>query len=179
MKTKLKQTSNESQVSQEDSARLRSLHRACVINAHQLFHEGELLAEHGHYARAAFLAVAAYEEMGKAQIVADYAQNCSSFREFEKAFRDHRLKNAYMMRQAAADKEVTIVYDRENAGYQIDLREQALYVQYRDTYDDLILPSQITKDECEFVFKKTYEAFEEIENAERLNGRVGSKSLFK
>ena len=82
------------------------------------------------------------------------------------------------MRQASVGKETTIVYDERQAQYQIELRERGLYVQY-SANGELIVPSQITKDECDHVFERVLDAFAEIEHAERLNGRVGSKSLFK
>ncbi|MGA2718988.1 MAG: AbiV family abortive infection protein [Candidatus Acidiferrales bacterium] len=179
MKTQLKKVSKETEISTEEKKHLRALYRECFINAHQLLNEGKLLAEHGHYARATFLALTAHEEMGKAQLIADYAQGCSSKKEFQEAFRDHRIKHAYMMREATAESDATIVYNKDRSTYQIELREKALYVAWRNTYDNLVAPSQITRDECDSVFERVLEAFEEIEHAERLNGRIGSKGLFK
>jgi len=190
MKTVRKKTANEPNVSAEDRERLLKLYDAAVANARDLLEEAELLAGHNRYARAAFLAATAYEEMGKAQLVADYAADCSSSQELKKAFADHRTKAAYMMRQTLPDVETPttpgargtewlIVYDVQNAEYHVDLREQALYVAYREQYDDLILPSGITRDECEYVLTRVREAFAELEHAGWLNGRIGSKGLFK
>lgn len=118
----------------QDVPKLTALYEACVQNAKDLLGEAALLAKHGYYSRASFLATTAYEEMGKAQLVADYADNCSSQSEFKKAFSSHETKTAYMLREAFVDrqaKDATIIYDIRQALYQKLLRERALYVSYQ------------------------------------------------
>jgi AbiV family abortive infection protein len=147
------------------------------------------LAEYAKYHRATFLAITAYEEMGKAHLVADYADNVIADGEFMKAFRNHSFKMAYMNRfvslPAAGPRrrklkgDETISFDFRSAEYLVPLREQSLYVQWRQTFDNLILPVEITKAHYDDIFERVQDFFEEIDHAEWLNGRIGSKALFK
>jgi hypothetical protein len=75
--------------------------------------------------------------------------------------------------------EETITFDDRPAQYLVPLREQSLYVQWRDRFDNLILPVEITKAHYDDVFERVQDFFEEIDHAEWLNGRIGSKALFK
>jgi AbiV family abortive infection protein len=182
LKTRIRRASKDPDIPAQEVPKLTAFYEACVQNAKDLLEEAAVLAEHAYYARAAFLAITAYEELGKAQLVADYAGNCCSRSEFEKAFSSHQTKTAYMMREALVDrqaKDATIIYDIRQALYQKLLRERALYVSYQGAYDNLTVPPQITKDECEYVLERVGEALSELEHAERLNGRIDSKSLFK
>lgn len=190
MKTTKKRSSKEPDVSPLEVPKLIALYEACVQNAQDLLDEAYLLARHAKFARATFLAITALEEMGKAQLVADYADNCSSADEFKEAFGSHRIKVAYTMREASLKTEIspsgaervtnaTIIYDGRQATYQVELRQQALYVDYGETYDNLLLPSRITKEEFDYVLERVQDAFDEVEHAEWLNGRIGSKGLFK
>jgi AbiV family abortive infection protein len=173
----------------ESDERILRLFHACARNANDLLEEAYFLREKRRYARAAFLALTAFEEMRKAQLVADYATNCVSLSEFKKAFSDHRLKSAYMMREMAIKvkdnpnggyrvEDTTIVYDRKQATHQIQMREKALYVSFGQGYK-AIEPSSITADELDYILERVEEKFQEIEEAEWLNGRIGSKGLFK
>ena len=98
LKTRDRRLANQSNISLRDVEKLHVLYRACVQNAEDLLNESVLLAEHAKYHRATFLAITAYEEIGKAHLVADYADNAVSDREFEKAFESHPFKVAYMNR---------------------------------------------------------------------------------
>jgi AbiV family abortive infection protein len=190
VKTDEKRTSKERDVSIRQVKRLEALFRACAENAHDLLREARILGDTACYARGTFLALTAYEEMGKAQLVADYANNCVSASEFSKAFSDHRMKAAYMMREVAViPRDVLpngryevidgrIIYDRRQSQYQVQMREKALYVS-RDSTDAPIAPSSITKDQFEYVMERVEESFEEIAYAEWLNPQIGSKALFK
>jgi AbiV family abortive infection protein len=98
MKTVDRRLENEPDISPGDVEKLLTLYRACVQNAEDLLHESVILAKYGKYHRATFLAITAYEELGKAHLVADYADNAVSAREFKKAFESHPFKVAYMNR---------------------------------------------------------------------------------
>jgi AbiV family abortive infection protein len=190
MRTTKKAAAKEPDLTPAERNKLITLYEGCVQNAQDLFEEAHLLARHAKYSRALFLAITAYEEMGKAQLVADYAANSLSKPEFEDAFRYHTPKAAYMMRYLSAPpfgptrstktwSNSTICYDLHRAKPHIEGRQRALYVGYRDRYDDLVLPSQITKDQCDAMFESVQKAFHAIEHAERMNGPIGSKGLFK
>ena len=173
----------------ESDERLLVLYHACARNANDLLAEAHILREKRRFARAAFLALTAFEEMGKAQLVADYAMGCVALAEFKKAFADHRLKSSYMMRGVAIKvgdlpnggyrvEDSTIVYDPRQATYQIQMREKALYVSFEQGYK-AIEPSTIGEDELDDILERVEEHFQAIEHAEWLNGRIGSKGLFK
>lgn len=189
MKTSARRVANEPAISAPDAKKLLVLYRACVQNAEDLLHESVILAKHGKYHRATFLAITAYEEMGKAHLVADYADDAISTREFKKAFGDHSFKIAYMNRfislRAAGplrpklNSEATITCDYRPAEYLLPLRAKSLYVQCGQAFDNLTLPSQVNKAEFDEVFERVQDFFEEIDHAEWLNGRIGSKALFK
>jgi AbiV family abortive infection protein len=190
MRTDEREKSKERPVPIAEMNRLEVLFRPCAENAHDLLREARILGDAACYARGTFLALSAYEEMGKAQLVADYANNCVSASEFRKAFSDHRMKAAYMMRQVAIETrdllpngryavvEGRIVYDRRQSLYQVQMREKALYVSCNASYAPVV-PFSITKDEFEYVMERVGESFEEIENAQWLNPQIGSKALFK
>jgi AbiV family abortive infection protein len=189
LKTKDRRLKNQPDISLLDAEKLHVLYRACVQNAEDLLNESNILAEHAKYHRATFLAITAYEEMGKAHLVADYADNVVSADEFRKAFRDHSFKMAYMnrfvslpaagpMRRKLKGDE-TVSFDFRPAEYLVPVREQSLYVQWRQTFDNLILPVEITKAHYDDIFERVQDFFEEIDHAEWLNGRIGSKALFK
>lgn len=190
MKTKKKWLSSEPPVPPVEVPKLILLYHACVQNAQELLDEAYLLARHTKFARATFLALTALEEMGKAQLVADYADNCSSAGEFKEAFHSHRTKAAYTMREVSLKiersafgieqaKSATILYDVRQAQYQVETREKALYVEYGEKYEDILLPSRIAKEEFDYVLERVQDVFDEVENAEWINGRIGSKGLFK
>lgn len=189
MKTKESRLTKSPDISSREVQQLHVLYRACVQNAEDLLNESVLLAKYAKYHRATFLAITAYEEMGKAQLVADYADNVVSAGEFKRAFKDHSFKMAYMNRflslqpagplRPKLDAEVTMFFDYRPAEYLIPLREQSLYVQWRQTFDNLVLPVEITKVHFDDVFERVQDFFDEIDNAEWLNGRISSKALFK
>lgn len=189
MKTRERRLTNQPDISPRDAEKLLVLYRACVQNAEDLLNESALLAKFEKYHRATFLAITAYEEMGKAQLVADYADNAVSAREFNKAFKDHSFKITYMSRflslpaagplRPKLNGEGTISFDDRPAEYLVPLREQSLYVQWREKFDNLILPAEITKTHFDDVFERVQDFFEEIDHAEWLNGHIGSKALFK
>jgi AbiV family abortive infection protein len=190
MKTDEKRKSKERDVPISELDRLVLLFRTCAENARDLLNEAHILGNAGCYARGTFLALTAYEEMGKAQLVADYANNCVSVGEFRKAFSDHGMKAAYMMREVAFKTgdllpngryeviDGRIVYDQRQSLYQIQTRMKALYISHGASYVPKV-PSSIMKDEFEDVLERVAESFEEIENAEWLNPQIGSKGLFK
>jgi len=189
LKTKDRRLTNQPDISPLDVEKLLALYRACVQNAEDLLNDSVLLAKYGKYHRATFLAITAYEEMGKAHLVADYAANIVSAREFKMAFRDHSFKMAYMSRfvtlpaggplRRKLQGDEAVSFDFGSTKYLVPLREQSLYVQWRQTFDNLILPVEITKAHYDDIFERVQDFFEEIEHAEWLNGRIGSKSLFK
>ena len=77
---------------------LLRLYDACISNAEDLLTEAETLFERQHYARAYALAYTSLEEIGKAHIVADFWTGVVSEEEFYEAFRNHKLKAAYIQR---------------------------------------------------------------------------------
>ena len=50
---------------------------------------------------------------------------------------------------------------------------------WQDAYDNLKLPIEITKAHYDDIFERAQEFLEEIDHAEWLNSRIGSRALFK
>jgi AbiV family abortive infection protein len=69
MKTRDRHLANQPDISPRDVEKLLVLYGACVQNAEDLLNESVLLAKYEKYHRATFLAITAYEEMGKAQLL--------------------------------------------------------------------------------------------------------------
>jgi AbiV family abortive infection protein len=142
-----------------------------------LLNEAKILLENQSYARAVALAIMSYEELGKSQIAADYYSGVLPESEYKKAFKSHK-KTAYASRYAALGS-----HEKVKHGYYIDnnvaktlelIRQSALYV------DEDNCPSEnFTVNDAAFIIQKVNEHHESIRHAEWLNGRIGSKALFK
>jgi len=141
--------------------------------------EAELLLNNGHYPRAFFLALTAFEEIGKSQIVADYYTRCVAKEEFEKAFKDHKLKIAFHERYIDIESG-DLTYDRNTARELYEKRLQALYVQCNSELDSQRPSEMITKIDAQHVIDQVKQEFNESISAEWLNSpRIGSKASFK
>lgn len=183
MKTVSRSSEPPSAASEKDRAALLHLYEACLQNAEELLEEAQLLLDAGHAARAFALAYTGYEEVGKSQIVADHLNDVASAKEFKKAFSDHKLKAAYLQRFLALvttqPNEAVVQYDGQSAKALFEARKSALYV---DHSPDLtpVLPSAVVSaamasEAIEAVQGELYS----IHFAEDLNGRIGTKGLFK
>lgn len=185
MKTKKKQTESSEVKHKQSQINLFDLYNACMKNAYSLADEAKLLLKHGHYPRAFFLALTAYEEIGKAQLTADYINDCVSVQEFERAFRDHDIKVAYNQRNISLSigkkGEViseTLEYDLKKARSFIETRMKSLYVCKEGT--SLKQPCDIiTKETATEMIDDLGKELHSIEFAIYLNDRIGSKGLFK
>jgi AbiV family abortive infection protein len=162
---------------------LLDLYDACLRNADELLTEARLLISHGHVARAFALAYTGWEEVGKAQLVGDFANDMVSQEEFEAAFRDHTLKSAYNWRQFVLNtKDVnasTIEYDRNRAREAFEKRQAAFYVG-KDTLLKPLTPDEgVTKEEAEQVIHALATEIRHIREADAMTERIGSASFLK
>lgn len=111
---------------------LLELYDACLRNANELLAEAHLLLRHGHVARGFALAYTGWEEVGKAQLVGDFANDMVAEEEFETAFKDHKLKSAYNWRHFVLNptdlNDSTIEYHRSRAQAAFEKRQAAFYV---------------------------------------------------
>ena len=146
-------------------------------NSIDLLNEAKILLENQSYARAVALAIMSYEELGKSQIAADYYSGILPESEYKKAFKSHK-KTSYASRYAALGS-----HEKVKHGYYIDnnvaktlelIRQSALYVD-QDNYPS----DNFTEDDAAYIIQKLNEHHESIRHAEWLNGRIGSKALFK
>ncbi len=162
---------------------LLRLYYACLENARVLLEEAELLLKPGSAARAFALAFTAYEEIGKSQVVADFYNDQVAESEFASAFRLHHLKLAYLERvvrlSAGTLLEGTIEYDVRKLNPLTGRRNDALYVNYVNGFEPRSPADAITRDQAQEMIDAGYEELESIARAEELNGRIGSKGLFK
>lgn len=164
-------------------SRLVALYDVCLQNARALQAEAELLLSNGFTARAFALAFTGWEETGKAQIVADFANGMASENEFDAAFRNHNLKVAYNRRQFILDPKdparSAIEYDETGARQLFEGRQRALYV--GKTADDApIVPDQeISRVTAERAIAALKKELDDIRVFDAMNERIGSASFLK
>jgi len=147
MATPAKRTRAERNIPLRDWTKVLDLYTACMKHVHELIEDAELLLTNARYARALFFALTASEEFGKAQLVADFFNDCVSPEEFWRGFRSHSLKLAYVRRLVELPG-ATIVYDEERVRSLRDLRDAALYVSVGDDYAAVTPNSQITPEQA-------------------------------
>lgn len=161
---------------------LLPLYRACLRNAEALLTEAELLLEHDHVPRAFALGYTAYEEIGKAQVVADHFSGIVAESEFQAAFKDHHLKSAYVRRfvQVHRDRSETptIEYDPAEMKPYVKARMDSLYVDFVDGKPQTP-EGAISRELAESVVRAGRSELEFIRAAEMVSERIGSKGLFK
>lgn len=162
---------------------LLRLYYACLENARGLLEEAELLLQRGSVARAFALAFTAYEEIGKSQVVADFYNDQVAESEFASAFCLHALKLAYLERvvhlSGGPFPEGTIEYDVRKLNLLTARRNDALYVNRVNGFEPQAPADIITADQAREMIDAGYKEIESIAWAEELNGRIGSKGLFK
>ncbi len=158
-------------------------------NAVELKEEAELLLLNRHYARAVALAITAREELGKAQIIADRLDGCVSRSEFERAFRRHDLKAAYVSRRidlqigpATGDSKGvasgTITYDLQLGQQLFALRSNSLYVGW-DGSKPLTPSETVTPELAEQAVASVKSSIEHELTMQYLTERIGTRSQFK
>jgi AbiV family abortive infection protein len=165
---------------------LLTLYRACITNAEELLEDARLLLSDGRFARAFALAFTAYEELGKSQVVADAYSGAAAASELTAAFRKHDLKTAYMRRTVRLEvppgqhwPEATIEYDAIDAGQLFGARQRSLYVDFGVDYLPTLPIEAITRARAEEMATVVDQELKAIAWAEDLNGRIGTKGLFK
>lgn len=161
----------------EKAEKVLSVFKTSKTNSRKLLDEALLLLKNNSYARAVALAIMSYEELGKSQIAADYYSGILPEAEYKKAFKVHR-KTAYANRYAAIG-----YHEKVKHGYFIDnsvaktlesIRQCALYADEDNNPSD-----NFDADDASLIISKVNEHYKSIEHAEWLNGRIGSKALFK
>jgi AbiV family abortive infection protein len=160
----------------DDAKRIYAAYARCYNNAAELIGDAEILFEAKRFARACALAITAWEELGKSQIAADYYSGVLTDIEYKAAFKEHRLKTAYLNRAEAIDGTdfLTVAYNT-TIGHKLEgARQKALYAS-----DDNVPSKEITDDNARDVINKVKAHLEYIRFAEDFNGRIGSKALFK
>jgi AbiV family abortive infection protein len=157
---------------------LLDLYEACLANAAALVDEADLLLSNGHTARAYALGFTAYEEVGKSQIVADRFEDVVSEKEFVEAFHIHGPKAAYVGRHVRLP-DGTVEYDPAKMKTHFEARNNALYVG-RDSANRPLAPAQaVSRADAESVIRAVRKELDYIRFAEHVNGRIGTKGLFK
>jgi AbiV family abortive infection protein len=182
MRTKARRDQGARRCPPSGESRLR-LYYACLENARGLLGDAELLLEKGSAPRAFALAFTAYEEIGKSQVVADFFNDQVAESEFASAFRLHHLKLAYLERivrlSAGPLPEGTIDYDIRKLNPLTARRNDGLYVSYVEGYEPRRPAEALTADQAREMIDAAQQELESIDWAEELNGRIGSKGLFK
>ena len=168
-----------------DKLKLGELYEACMANSDSLLRSAMLLEGNGYYAQGFFLALTAWEEIGKAQVVADYSEDCVSRDEFDKAFRKHSLKMAYLSRKVELTTngkmvtDATITYDIDRGRELAEWREHALYVSLGQGLDSFSPNSQISDKQCKNIIREVEEYTAYLRHMEHVTERIGIKSLTK
>ncbi len=160
-----------------------TLYSACLKNAGELIEEADLLLKHGHAARAYFLGYAAFEELAKSQVVADYFSDQVADAEFEAAFRDHTFKAAYINRYVqipeTPNDEWFIEYDKTAAkGYPAE-RARALYVERKTDNSPQAPRDEVPRQDAEKIVNAARKYLDDIIQMEYLTERIGTNSFTK
>lgn len=162
---------------------LVNLYGVCLKNAEALLLEAQLLFDHGHFARSYALAYTGWEEMGKAQITADFAYHMAAEEEFDAAFNDHKLKSAYNWRKFVINtkniEDSTIEYDRATATKHFETRNTALYVGKTGDLRAIEPLVEITEEIAETILTALSRELDDIRTFAAMNERMGSKSFLK
>lgn len=162
---------------------LGKLYDVCLANAEALLSEASLLFDHGHFARAYALAYTGWEEVGKAQLTADFAYEMVSDDEFEAAYSDHKIKSAYNWRQFVLNAEdienSTIEYDRKKANEYFAARQKALYVNKTSSFQAISPQESISEETAKSVIQALSKELKDIRFYDFINERMGSKSFLK
>lgn len=159
---------------QDHSKQAYDVYRAAYSNAVGLLEEAELLAQHTRYSRAVALGITAWEELGKSQIAADYYSGVLSDEEYVRAFKRHDFKTSYLARMAVVGAKAAVAIHPAIGRALEEIRQTALYVSKTQS------PSgAFSADDANFVVVRVREHLEYIDYAQDLNGRIGSKALFK
>jgi AbiV family abortive infection protein len=138
--------------------KLRKLYDACISNSRDLLAEAKILLNHQKYSRAHFLAIAAFEEIGKAKLIGDYSKDVISKNEFSDAFHKHEIKIAYNDRwmQVPFDEDSHVYYDKNAAQNAKKEREDVLYVSHDYEYEP-VTPSMMTNEDIAKVWVQRIE----------------------
>jgi len=183
MKTKSGEQSGDQRLPQKNWSAVLRLYDACLKNANQLLDEAELLLQNDRVARALALALIAWEEIGKSQIVADYFNDMVSKKEFEEAFTKHEIKSAYNARQfhitSIAPFEASIVYDRTKAKEYSQYRIAALYVDCLNEYEPQSPCDVVTEQDARAAIDAGRKEIKDIGIMSAITERIGSKSFTK
>lgn len=181
MKTE-KAYKEEKGVQKPSREKLWELIDSCWINVIDLVKEAEILFENDKYQRAFVLAFTALEELGKYLIVCDYNNGSVSKQEFEKAFHHHGIKPGYLFNHVefSENSPLKIVYDEKKYQPYFQRRNNAMYVGW-DVKTELVNKpmEQINKDIAFSMIELVRKQAKSIRFAEELNGRIGSKALYK
>lgn len=162
--------------------KLWELIQSCWENVIDLLQDSEILFERSKYPRAYALAYTALEELGKYLIVCDYYNGLVSKVEFESAFRDHGIKPGYLFNKVviSMDSQDKIVYDTNRYKSYFQERNNAMYVGWDKDNEAVLLPKKhVNKEFAEMMIAKVKSQVESIVHAIQLNGRIGSKGLYK
>jgi AbiV family abortive infection protein len=160
----------------EAAEKIYRAYARCHNNAVDLISDAEILLAAGKYARSLALAIMAWEELGKSQIVADYYSGVLTEQEYKAAFKEHRVKSSYLNRAGAIDGKsfLTVAYN-STLGHRLEeARQTALYASA-----DNISRDAITEENARDVIERVNEHIGYINFAEDFNGRIGSKALYK
>ncbi len=162
---------------------LVAIYDACLENATDLLAEAQLLASHHHTARAFALALTGWEEVGKAQLVADFAYDMVAEEEFESAFRDHYLKSSYNSRQFVLNpadmSDSTIEYDRSRAVSAFRKRQEALYVEKTADLRPLTPKEAVAEEDVHAMISALESELKNIRRMDAVTERIGSRSFLK
>ncbi len=172
---------------ERNNENLWELRRACMKNAAGLWRESNLLFENKFYSRSFMLAFTALEELGKFLIVSDFITGVASKVELEEAFRNHNIKTAYLhgnvkidLKEDLLDSNIsTLIYDKNKFKQLFKIRQSATYVNMKEGFKPEEPKKEISKELAKKIIDKVQKEIEFIHFAEDLNGRIGSKALFK
>jgi|SRR5579871_315290 len=162
---------------------LLALYGACMKNAGDLLDDAELLLKHKSYGHAIFLGYSAYEEVAKAQIVADFYHRDLTESQFKKYFRHHFVKAAYLSRKVMLPQDLdapwTMELNEVESKKRAALRESALYVDFEEGYKKRAPLDLFTKKKSSTLISQFRRAWRrKLEDDYEMEG-IGARGHFK
>lgn len=189
MKTEKNKEQKDSQDKERENPNLWELRQECWSNSLDLVVDSVILFENERFARAFMLAYTAMEEVGKYLLVCDFITGIVSKEELQDAFHDHQIKTAYFhnnVKFTTKDKigqfytsDLTMVYERNKFKDFFKFRNLSAYVNCNDNFEPISPSKEIDKELAEKMINKVKKEIDFIVFAEDLNGRIGSKALYK
>ena len=162
---------------------------ACSANGNDLIKCAKVLLDNSLYSKSFLMSYLALEELGKRLAICDYITDILSEEEFQKIFRDHHLKMAYLHNKCEVkkieggnifDQEVTIVYDTQKYRDFFIEKQKATYVDFNIQNETILSPLiEVTQDDAKEIYQYAIGLISNTYHVGFMADRIGTKAWLK